>query len=122
MLAALRCFVPTPGGACNVCRLNRCAGRRFPSRHFDRDRAITLIFVGLWLIARTEVTIRPRSTPKAIAAGLASGVTTMVTHSRGPPVAMYLLPLELGKGCDVALHRVPCRVPEHDKERSFRQS
>src|SRR4051794_25980041 len=43
--------------------------------------AITLIFVGLWLVAGREVTIRPRSTPKAIAAGLASGVTTMVAHS-----------------------------------------
>ena len=60
--------------------------------------AITLIFVGLWLVAGTEVPIRPRSTPKAIAAGLASGVTTiMVAHSGGPPLAMYLLPLGLSK-------------------------
>jgi len=43
------------------------------------------------------VTTRPRSTPKAIAAGLASGITTMVAHSGGPPLAMYLLPLGLGK-------------------------
>jgi uncharacterized membrane protein YfcA len=41
--------------------------------------------------------IRPRSTPKAIGAGLASGVTTMVAHSGGPPLAMYLLPLGLSK-------------------------
>src|SRR6187200_1478952 len=59
--------------------------------------AITLIFVGLWLVAGAEVRIRPRSTPKAIAAGLASGVTTMVAHSGGPPLAMYLLPLGLSK-------------------------
>src|SRR5262244_1010035 len=39
--------------------------------------AITLIFVGLWLAAGAEVSTRPRSTPKAIAAGFASGVTTM---------------------------------------------
>ena len=59
--------------------------------------AITLIFVGLWLVAGAEVTIRPRSTPKAITAGLASGITTMVAHSGGPPLAMYLLPLGLSK-------------------------
>jgi uncharacterized protein len=58
---------------------------------------ITLIFVGLWLAAGAEVMIRPRSTPKAIGAGLASGVTTMVAHSGGPPLAMYLLPLGLSK-------------------------
>jgi len=59
--------------------------------------AITLIFVGLWLIAGAKVTTRPRSRPKAITAGLASGVTTMVAHSGGPPLAMYLLPLGLSK-------------------------
>src|SRR5262249_61733063 len=58
---------------------------------------LALIFVGLWLAAGAEVTIRPRSTPKAITAGLASGVTTMVAHSGGPPLAMYLLPLGLTK-------------------------
>ncbi|MGO4716641.1 sulfite exporter TauE/SafE family protein [Bradyrhizobium sp. 2TAF24] len=57
----------------------------------------TLIFVVLWLAAGSEVTIRPRSSPKAVAAGLASGVTTMVAHSGGPPLAMYLLPLGLRK-------------------------
>jgi uncharacterized membrane protein YfcA len=59
--------------------------------------AITLTFVGLWFVAGAEVTIRPRSTPKAIASSLASGVTTMVAHSGGPPLAMYLLPLGLTK-------------------------
>jgi uncharacterized membrane protein YfcA len=58
---------------------------------------VTLIFVGLWLVAGTEAMIRPRSTPKAITAGLASGITTMVAHSGGPPLAMYLLPLGLSK-------------------------
>jgi uncharacterized protein len=62
--------------------------------------AITLIFVALWLVAGAEVVTRPRSTPKALTAGLASGVTTMVAHSGGPPLAMYLLPLGLSK--DVA--------------------
>jgi uncharacterized membrane protein YfcA len=59
--------------------------------------AVTLIFVGLWLVAGAEVKIRPRSTPKAVTAGLASGITTMVAHSGGPPLAMYLLPLGLSK-------------------------
>jgi uncharacterized protein len=57
----------------------------------------TLIFVGLWLAAGSEIKIQPRSAPKAIASGLASGVTTMVAHSGGPPLAMYLLPLGLSK-------------------------
>jgi len=57
----------------------------------------TLIFVGLWLVRGSEVTVSPRSSPKAVAAGLASGVTTMVAHSGGPPLAMYLLPLGLIK-------------------------
>jgi uncharacterized protein len=59
--------------------------------------AITLIFVGLWFVGGAKVTIRPRSPPKAVAAGLASGITTMVAHSGGPPLAMYLLPLGLSK-------------------------
>ncbi len=57
----------------------------------------TLIFVGMWFAGGSEVAIRPRSTPKAITAGFASGVTTMVAHSGGPPLAMYLLPLGLSK-------------------------
>jgi uncharacterized membrane protein YfcA len=59
--------------------------------------AVTLIFVGLWLAAGAEVTTRPRSTRKAVTAGLTSGITTMVAHSGGPPLAMYLLPLGLSK-------------------------
>jgi hypothetical protein len=58
---------------------------------------ITLVFVGLWLVGGFEVRIRPRSSPKAVAAGLTSGITTMVAHSGGPPLAMYLLPLGLSK-------------------------
>src|SRR5262249_21652097 len=38
--------------------------------------AVTLVFVGLWFAGGGDVTIRPRSTPKAITAGLSSGVTT----------------------------------------------
>ena len=58
---------------------------------------ITLTFAGLWFLSGGQVRVRPRSVPKGIAAGLGSGVTTMVAHSGGPPLAMYLLPLGLSK-------------------------
>lgn len=58
---------------------------------------VTLIFVVLWFAGGDHVPIRPRSGPKAVAAGLSSGITTMVAHSGGPPLAMYLLPLGLSK-------------------------
>ena len=58
---------------------------------------ITLIFVALWFAGGSKVTARPRSAPRALAAGFTSGVTTMVAHSGGPPLAMYLLPLGLAK-------------------------
>src|SRR5262249_34237370 len=58
---------------------------------------IPLAFVGLWFVGGAEVTTRPRSSPKAVVAGFPSGVTTMVAHSGGPPLAMYLLPLGLTK-------------------------
>src|SRR5262245_48029311 len=58
---------------------------------------ITLIFVGTWFAGGGEVVVQPRSAPKAIAAGVTSGITTMVAHSGGPPLAMYLLPLGLSK-------------------------
>lgn len=44
-----------------------------------------------------EARTRPRSLPSGLLAGTASGITTMVAHSGGPPVAMYLLPLGLSK-------------------------
>jgi uncharacterized membrane protein YfcA len=59
--------------------------------------ATTLLFVGLRFVGSAKMAVRPRSSPKAIAAGLSSGVTTMVAHSGGPPLAMYLLPLGLSK-------------------------
>lgn len=58
---------------------------------------VILIFAGLWFAAGAKVTNRPRSPQKAVAAGFASGITTMVAHSGGPPLAMYLLPLGLSK-------------------------
>jgi uncharacterized protein len=58
---------------------------------------ITFTFVGLWFAGGGKETVRPRSVPGALAAGLTSGTTTMVAHSGGPPLAMYLLPLGLSK-------------------------
>src|SRR5262249_36517907 len=59
--------------------------------------AVTLLFVGLWFLRGGEVVVRQRSSRKAVAAGVTSGITTRVAHSGGPPLAMYLLPLGLGK-------------------------
>jgi uncharacterized membrane protein YfcA len=58
---------------------------------------ITLIFTGLWFKGGGQIVQRPRSKPKALIAGTASGITSMVAHSGGPPVVMYLLPLGLSK-------------------------
>lgn len=58
---------------------------------------VTLAFAGHWLIGGGEPQARPRSTPKAVLWGTIGGVTTMVAHSGGPPIAMYLLPLGLAK-------------------------
>jgi uncharacterized protein len=58
---------------------------------------ITLTFVALWFRSGGTVVITPRSSSKATAAGFASGITTMVAHAGGPPLAMYLLPLGLAK-------------------------
>lgn len=58
---------------------------------------VTLAFTGLWFVGGGKVRVKPRSLAKGAVAGLASGVTTMVAHSGGPPIAMYLLPLGLSK-------------------------
>ncbi|MFL5335465.1 MAG: sulfite exporter TauE/SafE family protein [Geminicoccaceae bacterium] len=75
----------------------------FALRRLDRHAVevvialITLAFTGLWFVAGGQPEQRPRSTPKAVLAGFSSGVTTMVAHAGGPPLAMYLLPLGLPK-------------------------
>jgi uncharacterized membrane protein YfcA len=58
---------------------------------------ITLIFTALWFRGGGRVVQQPRSKAKAVLAGTASGITSMMAHSGGPPVAMYLLPLGLSK-------------------------
>jgi uncharacterized protein len=61
---------------------------------------ITLGFVGLWLKGGQTVSSVPPSIIKASTAGLASGFTSMVAHSGGPPLTIYLLSRALPK----ALH------------------
>jgi uncharacterized membrane protein YfcA len=58
---------------------------------------VTLTFAILWLRSGAAISARPRSPVVALLAGGAAGVTTMVAHSGGPPLAMYLLPLGLPK-------------------------
>lgn len=58
---------------------------------------ITLTFAALWFRSGGKIVAQQRSTVKATAAGVASGITTMVAHSGGPPLAIYLLPLGLTK-------------------------
>lgn len=58
---------------------------------------ITLAFAALWFKGGGRIEPKPRSVPKALAAGIGSGITTMVAHSGGPPLAIYLLRLGLPK-------------------------
>jgi uncharacterized protein len=58
---------------------------------------ITLLFTALWFLSGGQVSVYPRSTAMAIVAGVSSGVTTMVAHSGGPPLAIYLLRLGMAK-------------------------
>ena len=50
---------------------------------------ITLAFAALWFRRGGEIVVRPRSRAKGALAGLSSGMTTMIAHAGGPPVAMY---------------------------------
>ncbi len=59
--------------------------------------SVTLGFTAQWYLAGGAVTTRERSTLGALAAGAASGITTMAAHSGGPPLALYLLRLGLPK-------------------------
>lgn len=58
---------------------------------------VTLVFAARWYIGGGKVAQRQRSLAGASVAGTVSGITTMVAHSGGPPLAMYLLPLGLPK-------------------------
>ena len=52
---------------------------------------ITLAFALLFFAGGGEIAARPRSIPLALLAGASSGVTTMIAHAGGPPLALYLL-------------------------------
>lgn len=54
---------------------------------------ITLAFAANWFLRRpaADAPAQPLNRPLAVTAGLATGFTTFVAHSGGPPLAMYLL-------------------------------
>ena len=72
-------------------------------RHLDHRAiaiviaTVTLVFAMLWFAKGGIVMARPRCRPVGFVAGTSAGLTTMVAHSGGPPLAMYLLPLGLPK-------------------------
>ncbi len=58
---------------------------------------VTLGFAAKFFLGGGEVRPGRRVAWKGVAAGTASGVTTMLAHAGGPPLAIYLLPLGLPK-------------------------
>jgi uncharacterized protein len=58
---------------------------------------ITLGFTAIWFTGGARPEAEPRRTSKALLCGTAAGVTSMIAHAGGPPLAMYLLPLGLPK-------------------------
>jgi uncharacterized membrane protein YfcA len=66
-------------------------------RHLDHRAiaiviaTVTLVFAMLWFAKGGIVMARPRCRPVGFVAGTSAGLTTMVAHSGGPPLAMYLL-------------------------------
>jgi uncharacterized membrane protein YfcA len=57
---------------------------------------ITLAFAAHWWFTRSSAEQIGISTRLAPVAGFASGLTTMIAHSGGPPLAVYLLRRNLG--------------------------
>ncbi len=58
---------------------------------------VTLAFAARYFHGGGVVVVRRREPWRGVLAGTASGVTTMLAHAGGPPLAMYLLPLGLPK-------------------------
>lgn len=52
---------------------------------------VTMVFALHWFLARGAAGTEPCSPVKGGLAGLAAGVTSLLAHSGGPPLAMYLL-------------------------------
>lgn len=59
---------------------------------------VSLGFTALWVRGGMGGARHGHSTAGAVAAGFGSGVTSMVAHAGGPPLAIYLLGLGLPKG------------------------
>jgi|SRR5581483_11377745 len=57
----------------------------------------TLLFAGHWFAGGGWPQSQPRSIVKGLFCGTGCGLTSMIAHSGGPPLAMYLLPLGLAK-------------------------
>ena len=58
---------------------------------------ITLAFAAHWILGLASTTAKPRSVAKGLVCGTLGGLTSMVAHAGGPPLAIYLLPLGLPK-------------------------
>ena len=59
--------------------------------------AVALAFAVHWYIGGQKVAIAPRVAWHGVLAGTISGFTSLVAHSGGPPLAVYLLRLGLSK-------------------------
>lgn len=59
--------------------------------------ALCLAFAIAWWRSGGRVVVRPRRTGFAWLVGTGAGITTMVAHAGGPPLAVYLLRLGLPK-------------------------
>lgn len=64
---------------------------------------ITLAYAGLWFRRGGAVVVRQRSLPKGLAAGIGSGIATMVAHAGGPPLAIHC------RSRRTAITVMPCR-------------
>jgi uncharacterized membrane protein YfcA len=58
---------------------------------------VALAFAVNWYAGGQKIVASARKTWHAVVAGIVSGITTMVAHSGGPPLALYLLRLGLAK-------------------------
>ncbi len=58
---------------------------------------LTLAMTGQWLLGTGEAKEQPRNVALGVSAGAASGFTSMVAHSGGPPLIAYLLTRGLPK-------------------------
>ncbi|MBN9531369.1 MAG: sulfite exporter TauE/SafE family protein [Alphaproteobacteria bacterium] len=52
---------------------------------------ITIVFAVMWFRGGSQVVARPPALLPALLSGLGAGITTMLAHAGGPPLAMYLL-------------------------------